>query len=160
MMFFGVGVWGGMENDVPMSNEEAADYWRGTAQLCLELMGRLPYAESPNIPAWHHPDEAWKNAPERRNYVEEAAPLSAEVIALLLAGKPIPRRAAKGVFLAAERLRHARRVLAILATTPQNPTGTGVPLPPSDSPIETIRWLALDTYDAGHLRGDRWELSG
>ncbi len=137
------------------SGDNPTEYWEWIALACKAMEQATPYGEAPEYLSFHHTEE-YKEQAEREAAEDECSPRARELVDLVLQNK-VPKKKERGpYFFVRERFRFAHRMAKAIATMPGYAKPGGVAESPTAAPIETVRRLAIDVYDAGHFWETRW----
>lgn len=138
------------------ATDDPAEFWAWVVESIQVLNRYIPLGEEPEHIYWQDPDEWHKEQWEREAKEEEDAPRVVECLGRFLQKGQWPRSKATVAFFARERMEFAERIAAALATKPHAAAASGVAPIPKGGLGATIRWLAIDVYDAGHFGEKRW----
>jgi hypothetical protein len=142
----------------PPGRDDSSAYWEWIALACEALRRDTPYGQQPEYLAFHHTEE-YKERAEREAAEDECGPRTKELLRSVLenkrSSKPF-KKDSTAYFFVRERFGFARSVALALATSANNASPQGAAPSPKAAPKETILWLALDVYDAGHFISQRW----
>ncbi len=139
----------------PPGREDPSAYWSWISLACEAFKRDTPYDAPPAYLSFDSTEE-YKEQAEREAVEDECSPRARELVDLMLKGQVSKKRDSAAYFFAAERFEFASRLAKALATQPKHAKPGGVAGSPAAAPIETIRWLAIDLYDAGHFYEKRW----
>lgn len=149
-----------LNNDLPEPPAKGApahEHWAYIGKTIKAFANCLPRGTKPETLIFPYPGEGWKERGERSAAEDEAGPDTREALTEFLQSGTWPKTSGEAAFFAHERLDFAAKMVAALATRPEPREDKEDPVPrPRGTIGDSIRWFAIEVYDAGHFPRHRW----